>query len=142
MKNRALLVLAAFPLLLVALVLGSVAEPAAAQEIPSSATPKYRSFTGSISTSNAAITSDVASGKYLVIRSLTVASSQAGTLTFTDGSAGNALLHLYVAANTPRTLTSLDLGPQGIRMQTAGAEPYVNSLSSATISVGMFTTLE
>lgn len=100
-----------------------------------------RTYTGSISVSNAAVTSDIAAGDMLVVRSMQVASSQAGTLTFTDGASGNAVLHVYCAANTPRVLDTALFGPTGIKL-TRGAELYVNALSSATISVSMATALE
>lgn len=90
-----------------------------------------RSFTGSVSGSNAAITSTVGSGEALVIRSLVAVSNAAGTLTITDGSSGVALARFYLAANTPVTITPDVLGPAGIRV-SRGTTPYANAISSAT----------
>lgn len=136
MRRVTMILLAVLPLFLVAIMLG---QPQAHAQNVSKAS--YRSFTGSISASNAAVTSDIASSDMLVVRSMQVASSQAGTLVFTDGASGVALLQIYVAANTPRLLSTADIGNSGIRC-TRGNELYLNALASATVSVSMATTLE
>jgi hypothetical protein len=116
----------------------SFGSPAQAMPRESSA-ELTRTYTGSISASNAAVTSLVDAADTLTVKSLSVTSNQAGTLTFTDGTAGNALLHLYVAANVRVDLPNDVLGT--IRL-TKGNELYVNALSSATISLSMRTGLE
>lgn len=121
------------------LIMGLIIMPEAMAQ--TSPREQFRTYTGSISTSNAAVTSLIAAGDRLVVRSLQVSSSQAGTLTFTDGSSGEALYCLYVAANVRVDVPPAQIGPQGIKL-TRGNELYVNALSSATISLAMSTGLE
>ena len=100
------------------------------------ANSSVRSFSGSISVSNAAIASTVGSGEALVIRALTASASSAGVLVITDGSGGAALARVYLAANTPTKLTPEDLGAAGIRC-SRGTTPYANAISGATLTLTM-----
>jgi hypothetical protein len=101
----------------------------------------FGTMTGSISASNAVIGSLVAADKQLVIRTIQVHSTQTGVLTITDGATGVAKLCIGVLADTPRSLTAEEIGPQGIPL-TKGNEPYVNALSSATVAISYSGTLE
>ena len=133
MKNRLLLLLAPLVLLLAFALTG--------QAQTSSRIPTYRTYTGSISASNAVVTSLIAATDKLVIHSIRVFSTQAGTLTFTDGSSGVAVLCIGVAANVPQEITVEQMGPAGIGL-TRGNELYCNALSSATLTMSMYTTYE
>lgn len=129
-----------FGLLFAVLVAFGLASNALAQQ-NSHLRPSYRTYTGSISASNAAVTSLIPASDELVIHSMQIASTQSGALTFTDGSGGVALLVVYVVANTPLTLTVDSIGPAGIHC-TRGNELYVNALASATVYLSFSTTLE
>ena len=123
--------LAFVALVLVALMIGIGSRAPEAQAQAARSGARVASFTGSVSATNAAITSTVGSNDVLVIRSLVAVSNAAGTLTITDGTGGVALARFYLAANTPVTITPDVLGPAGIRC-SRGTTPYANAISSAT----------
>jgi len=132
-------VLAVLPLL--ALVLSATTPRAEAQQ---SSAQKAQTRTALVNVSAAAadVVSAIAATDRLVVRSVVVTSNAAGTLTFTDGLAGDALLIVYVAANVRVDLTPELIGPAGIRL-TRGNELSLNVLGSATaVSLCMSTTLE
>lgn len=118
-------------LVLVALLIGIGSRPPESSAQASRATAKVSPFSGSVTASNAAITSTVGSTDVLVIHALTVNTNTAGIITITDGSSGVVLFTSYVAANTPTHFNNADLGPAGIRC-SRGNTPYLSALASAT----------
>lgn len=117
-------------LVLVALI-GIASRSPEAQAQAARATSRVSVFSGSVTTSNAAITSTVGSTDVLAIKALSVTTNTAGLITITDGSAGVVLFSSYVAANTPTKWGAADLGPAGIR-GSRGNTPYLSALASAT----------